>query len=90
MDMITINGVRCASPSQVRKGVFEFFKDYFASKCIDRPCLEGIDFAHISYDSGRTLDEAFSVEEVRETLKGCDGHKAPGSDGFNVNFIKSN
>ncbi|KAK2662676.1 hypothetical protein Ddye_001250 [Dipteronia dyeriana] len=32
----------------------------------------------------------FSSEEVWESLCSCDGNKAPGPDGLNLNFIKSN
>lgn len=39
------------------------------------------------------MGEEFSIEEVWEgggALSSCDGNKAPGPDGFNLNFIKRN
>ncbi|KAK2654077.1 hypothetical protein Ddye_013933 [Dipteronia dyeriana] len=36
------------------------------------------------------LEEEFSYEEVWEAISSCDGNKAPGPDGLNLNFIKSN
>lgn len=34
------------------------------------------------------LEEPFSEEEIWEVVKTCDGNKAPGPDGFNLNFFK--
>ncbi|KAK2648759.1 hypothetical protein Ddye_016248 [Dipteronia dyeriana] len=36
------------------------------------------------------LEERFSMEEVWVALCDCDGDKAPGSDGLNLNFVKTN
>ena len=36
------------------------------------------------------LEVEFSVDEVWKALKDCDGNKAPGPDGLNINFIKAN
>ncbi|KAK3224332.1 hypothetical protein Dsin_011357 [Dipteronia sinensis] len=88
IDNISINGVLCKGPSQVREDIFYFFKKQFGSKCVDRPRLEGIEFGQISDYSRKFFEEVFTVEEVREVLKECDGNKAPGPDGFKVNFIK--
>ena len=32
----------------------------------------------------------FTEEEVWDAVNGCDGNKAPGPDGLNLNFIKKN
>ncbi|GKV02020.1 hypothetical protein SLEP1_g14507 [Rubroshorea leprosula] len=34
------------------------------------------------------LERPFSTEEIEEGLRGCEGTKAPGPDGYNFNFIK--
>ncbi|KAK3220120.1 hypothetical protein Dsin_014090 [Dipteronia sinensis] len=36
------------------------------------------------------LEGNFSIEEAWEALCSCDGNKAPGPDGLNLNFIKEN
>ncbi|KAK2640371.1 hypothetical protein Ddye_028166 [Dipteronia dyeriana] len=38
----------------------------------------------------KELEEEFTHEEVWEAICSCDGNKAPGLDGPNLNFIKSN
>lgn len=34
------------------------------------------------------LEEEFSVAEIWEIVKSCDGNRAPGPDGFNMTFFK--
>ncbi|KAK3222324.1 hypothetical protein Dsin_009349 [Dipteronia sinensis] len=87
-DKIYSDGALCVGPSQVRAGIFGFFKDHFATKCIDRPRLEGTGFAQISTENGMLIEENFSIEEVKEGLDGCYGNKALGLVGFNMNLIK--
>ncbi|KAK2652577.1 hypothetical protein Ddye_012433 [Dipteronia dyeriana] len=36
------------------------------------------------------LEVVFSVDKVWKALSDCDGNKAPGPDGLNLNFIKVN
>ncbi|KAK2657189.1 hypothetical protein Ddye_010241 [Dipteronia dyeriana] len=43
----------------------------------------------ISDEERIMLEAEFSVEEVSLALSNYDGNKAPGPDGFNVNFIKA-
>ncbi|KAK3206584.1 hypothetical protein Dsin_020630 [Dipteronia sinensis] len=87
LDKVSIDGALCAKPTQVKEGVFDFFKDHFAIKCLDRSRMEGIEFARISTDNRKHFEVEFSVEEVKDPLNSCDGNNVLGSDGFNMNFI---
>ncbi|XP_016206246.1 uncharacterized protein LOC107646584 [Arachis ipaensis] len=42
----------------------------------------------ISEEDSVTLEVLPSVEEIREAVWDCESSKAPGSDGYNMNFIK--
>ncbi|KAK2662363.1 hypothetical protein Ddye_000937 [Dipteronia dyeriana] len=55
-----------------------------------RPTINGIILKQISGQDNLSLEAAFSYEEVWIALNNCDGNKAPGPDGFNLNFIKKN
>ncbi|KAK3218925.1 hypothetical protein Dsin_012895 [Dipteronia sinensis] len=88
VDEIYIEGVLCVGPSQVMVGIFGYFKEHFTNTCVDRPRIEGIEFVQISTKSKSSLEENFNIKEMKEALDGCDGNKAPGPDGFNMNFIK--
>ncbi|GKV32613.1 hypothetical protein SLEP1_g41207 [Rubroshorea leprosula] len=50
--------------------------------------MDGIQFRRISDAQREWLERPFTIEEIEEGLKDCDGSKAPGPDGFNFNFIK--
>ncbi|KAK3217734.1 hypothetical protein Dsin_011704 [Dipteronia sinensis] len=81
IDNISIRGDRCVGPTQVREGIFGFFKTQFESINGDRPRMEGIEFDKISEDSRKSLEKSFCVEKVRDAVNGCDGNKAPGPKG---------
>ncbi|MCI14693.1 LINE-1 reverse transcriptase like, partial [Trifolium medium] len=52
------------------------------------PTLDGIDFPLLAEDKVEALTAIFTMEELTEVVKGCDGSKSPRPDGFNFAFIK--
>jgi hypothetical protein len=54
----------------------------------DRPTLDGIVFPQLSGAQVEGLTANFTLEEITEVVRGCDGSKCPGPDGFNFAFIK--
>jgi hypothetical protein len=75
-------------PSRVRGEVVAYFKDHFGTDDRLRPTLDGIVFPCLSEDKVGNLTAIFSLEEITEVVKGSDGTKSPGPDGFNFAFIK--
>ncbi|KAK2651463.1 hypothetical protein Ddye_011319 [Dipteronia dyeriana] len=55
-----------------------------------RPTITGLPLKKLSCLENAFLEDKFSKGEVLEALRSCDGNKSPGSDGFNINFIKDN
>jgi hypothetical protein len=53
-----------------------------------RPNLNGIEFPILAQENAEMLTEIFTMEEISEVVKGCDGSKSPRPDGFNFAFIK--
>ncbi|KAL9663511.1 hypothetical protein QQ045_018898 [Rhodiola kirilowii] len=51
---------------------------------------EGLAFGTLSLNQREDLERDISKEEVLISLRDCDGNKAPGPDGFNINFYKKN
>ncbi|GLT33516.1 hypothetical protein SLA2020_080980 [Shorea laevis] len=72
----------------VKEEAVKYFSKLFRGEKWRRPVLEGIQFRKISEVQREWLERPFIVEEIEEGLRSCDGSKAPGSDGFNFNFIK--
>ncbi|KAK2647648.1 hypothetical protein Ddye_015137 [Dipteronia dyeriana] len=77
-------------PQALRRGIVDFFKCHFEKVSWRRPSIENINLKKSGEWESARLEEAFSLEEVWEAVRNCDGDKVPGPDGLNFNFIKAN
>ncbi|GKV45576.1 hypothetical protein SLEP1_g52642 [Rubroshorea leprosula] len=82
------DGVWIEDPNAVKKETVKYFRSLFQGDSWNRPKPGGIKFQKISEEKKEWLERPFSVEEIEEGLKSCDGSKAPGPDGYNFNFLK--
>ncbi|KAK2649769.1 hypothetical protein Ddye_017258 [Dipteronia dyeriana] len=80
----------CSGLNQVKEGVKSFFIDHYNRRDSFRPSLVDLAVSQISERERLDLEANFSKEEVWRTLCDCDGNKAPGPDGFNLDFLKVN
>ncbi|KAK0599556.1 hypothetical protein LWI29_006326 [Acer saccharum] len=90
IENIAFEGVIRSKPDEVSSGVADFFEQQFRNVQWSRPKVRGLPLKKLSVGDKNFLEESFSVEEVKVALDSCDGNKAPGPDGFNLNFIKEN
>ncbi|KAK3225731.1 hypothetical protein Dsin_005593 [Dipteronia sinensis] len=77
-------------PPSIREGICRFFKDHYSQDSWSRPKLKALDLKKLEQADSLALEVDFYPEEVWLALRDCDGNKAPGPDGFNLNFIKEN
>ncbi|GKV33811.1 hypothetical protein SLEP1_g42265 [Rubroshorea leprosula] len=82
------DGVWIEDLEAVKNEVVKYFRSLFQGDPWNRPKPEGIKFQKISEEKKEWLERPFSVEEIEEGLRSCDGSKAPGLDGYNFNFLK--
>ncbi|GKV01549.1 hypothetical protein SLEP1_g14096 [Rubroshorea leprosula] len=75
-------------PELIKSAAVKYFSKVFQNEQWCQPTLDGIQFRRISDEQREWLERPFTIEEIEEGLKDCDGSKAPGPDGFNFNFIK--
>ncbi|GKV45295.1 hypothetical protein SLEP1_g52400 [Rubroshorea leprosula] len=75
-------------PELIKAEAVKYFSELFHKEQWSRPVMGGIQFRKISAAQKEWLERPFSIEEIEEGLRSCDGSKAPGPDGFNFNFIK--
>jgi hypothetical protein len=68
--------------------VTTYFRNHFANVDRNRPLFDGIAFPMLTSDKVEELTAIFTIEEITAVVKECDGSKSPGSDGFNLSFIK--
>ncbi|GKU98554.1 hypothetical protein SLEP1_g11546 [Rubroshorea leprosula] len=78
---ITSDGHWVEEPVMVKKEVMSYFRKAFQEESWDRPKPTNIEFKRISEEQMKWLERPFTVEEIEEGLKSCDGSKAPGPDG---------
>ncbi|KAL9674589.1 hypothetical protein QQ045_030861 [Rhodiola kirilowii] len=75
-------------PSQIKQAARGYFSGIYKRS---EPCswsLEELNFGSLSEDQRSLLESNITAEEIQMALKQCDGNKAPGPDGFNMNFYK--
>ncbi|XP_028059521.1 uncharacterized protein LOC114263216 [Camellia sinensis] len=88
VDSVVVEGVRVEDPALVKLEVLRFFSKAFSEDWPSRPKLSG---SFVRINSAKVvefLDPEFTLEEVWEAVKDCNGNKAPGPDGFNMMCIQ--
>ncbi|KAL9691204.1 hypothetical protein QQ045_011623 [Rhodiola kirilowii] len=88
LSSILANGSRIEDPGLIKQAAREYFAVIFRRS---EPCLWALDelFSGTLNEEQRSfLERDISKEEILCVLKECDGNKAPGPDGFNINFYK--
>ncbi|GLT40917.1 hypothetical protein SLA2020_150140 [Shorea laevis] len=82
------DGCWVEEPTQVKKEVVKHFSKLFQGETWNRPKPYGVSFKQISTEDKHWLERPFSIEEIEEGLRSCEGSKAPGPDGYNFTFLK--
>ncbi|GLT27742.1 hypothetical protein SLA2020_027180 [Shorea laevis] len=88
-----IAGLKCDGawiddPDIVKNEIVRYFRSLFQGESWNRPKPGDIKFQQISEEKKDWLERPFSVEEIEEGLRSCDGSTASGPDGYNFNFLK--
>lgn len=86
---LNINGEWCEDPRSVKKEVLNFFAQKFRTANKKMPLLDGVPFNSLSNSAAQSLEEKFTVEELKLAVWGCASDKSPGLDGVNFMFIKN-
>ncbi|KAJ0585427.1 putative RNA-directed DNA polymerase [Helianthus annuus] len=85
---LNVNGVWVTEPKVIKENIRRWFKKHFNESIRRRPTFSNLGLPSISAEESETLVMAFSEDEIKIALKGCDGNKAPGPDGFTMKFYK--
>ncbi|XP_071713547.1 uncharacterized protein [Rutidosis leptorrhynchoides] len=85
---LTINGVWCEDPNDIKEAAFHHFKSRFEEQPGFRPSLIDLTYPMLSSDEAISLEAPISEPEVLEAIHDCGSSKAPGPDGFNLRFFK--
>ncbi|KAL9679720.1 hypothetical protein QQ045_017586 [Rhodiola kirilowii] len=75
-------------PGMIKEAACQHFSDIFKRNGVCQWSLNELNFGAVNITQKVLLEREFLEEEVLAAIKDCDGNKAPGPDGFNVNFYK--
>lgn len=84
-----VNGVRVEDPRLFKEAVFNHFQSFFKMEVVIRGTVQCENLVRVRPEDARSLEDVFTIEEVWETVRSCEGRKAPGPDGFNFVFFKN-
>jgi hypothetical protein len=76
------------SPSDIRRGVMNYFSNHVASERWEHLKLDGVPFDCVSNVENEGLIAPFLGEEIERVVRESDGNKSPGPDCFNFSFLK--
>ncbi|XP_025702613.1 uncharacterized protein [Arachis hypogaea] len=88
IDTLVINGRLVRNQARIKVAIREFYKDLYHQE--DSPIMHFRDglVVQIGEEDAMALEVMPSAEEIREAVWDCESSKAPGCDGYNMNFIK--
>ena len=88
INTIMVNDEQIEDPKLIKKATFNHFKSLYEEEMVTRPFFTENQGNSISEELAGQLVGAFTENEVWCCIKSCDGNKAPGLDGFNMQSIK--
>ena len=84
---IEVDSVLYEDELDVRSQLVLFYQGLYEETELGRPTMEGLDFACIEEEERQSLEKEFTKEEVIQVLREMEGDKAPGPDGFTMDFF---
>ncbi|GFY88782.1 hypothetical protein Acr_06g0007220 [Actinidia rufa] len=88
INTILVNEEQIEDPKLIKKATFNHFKSLYEEEMVTRPFFIENQGNSISEELAGQLVGAFTENEVWCCIKSCDGNKATGPDGFNMQRIK--
>ena len=85
---LKINGRSIKEPRRIKIEARRFFKELYHQKSLPIIKIQEGLVQKIQYQDAVKLETIPTVEEVKEAVYSCDPAKAPGPDGYNLNFIR--
>ncbi|XP_016170676.1 uncharacterized protein LOC107613265 [Arachis ipaensis] len=88
IDTLMIHGRLVRNQARIKGAIRGFYKDLYKQDYAPRIGIRDGLMKQIHRDEAETLEVMPSEEEIKEAVWDCESSKAPGSDGYNMNFIK--
>jgi hypothetical protein len=88
IESLVVDGTLSSDPTIVSNHIVNFYDSLFTETHGWKPRLDNLEFDTLSNSEALSLEEPFEEREVWEVIKGMDGDKAPGPDGFSMAFYQ--
>ncbi|XP_025684849.1 uncharacterized protein [Arachis hypogaea] len=88
IESLVLNGRLVRNQARIKIAVQDFYKSLYHQEASPRVTFRDGLVNRLEREEAETLETLPSVEEVKETVWDCESSKAPGSDGYNMYFIK--
>ena len=85
---LLIDGELSTDQTAIGEAITQFYTGLYMDEVGWRPKLDKLDFPILSNDDAGLLVRPFDEEEVVGVMKGFNGDKAPGPDGFPMAFFQ--
>ncbi|GMJ14282.1 hypothetical protein HRI_005097400 [Hibiscus trionum] len=85
---LKVDGELVTDQNKIKQSIFESFKEVYNDKNTIPIKKLDCNLKKLSAESAEFLDREFSEDEIKHALWAMDGSRAPGPDGFNMNFLK--
>ncbi|XP_026459582.1 uncharacterized protein LOC113360270 [Papaver somniferum] len=85
---LEINGVDVFNQDAIKAEIHQFYTDLFTARTSVTPTFDNLKFRRIDSVQQQWIERVFEEEEVPKVIKLCGANKAPGPDGYNLEFYK--
>jgi hypothetical protein len=89
VETLCLDGVMSHDPNEVKEHIVQFYQNLYTEQSNWRPRMDNQAFSSIDEEEKMWLERDFEEMKVWEVVKGMDGDKAPGLDGFTMAFFQS-
>lgn len=90
--ILTSDGTVLTEPNDIRKEAVDYFKNLYREQNATLSTVAEIDHIlqfRLSHDHIESMSRPVTPEEIRSTMFGLKGDKAPGPDGYTAHFFKA-
>ncbi len=85
---LEVDGVFYGEEEEIKQQIVQFYSSLYKENENWRPVVDGLPFDSIGAVARDNLERHFELEEVVQFLKDVQGDKAPGPDGFTIDFFQ--
>ncbi|XP_016173013.1 uncharacterized protein LOC107615468 [Arachis ipaensis] len=88
LDALVIHGRLVRNQARIKITIRDFYKELYHQERLPVVGFRDGLVNRIDEEDSIALERIPTMEEIREAVWDCESSKAPGSDGYNMNFIK--